>query len=291
MQEIFMACLLLGLIAGLLAGLFGIGGGLVIVPILAILFSTHNFPSGLTMIMAVATSLASIILTATASVWAHHRLGAVIWRQVFRLTPGIMLGSVLGAVVAKQIPADILKLILAVFLCYVGIQMALQTKPKTGLKPLGSVMDFAMAGLIGLLSAIVGIGGGTLTVPYLVKGQMPMRNAVAVSSACGLPIALMGSLSYAWLGRTATQLPEASFGYIYLPAFLGVGVASVLTAPIGAWLANRLPAKQLKRYFSLLLFIMAIKLGYNPLNSYLVAPLSGLLQAWPTLGYALPTLR
>lgn len=291
MQEIFIACLLLGLIAGLLAGLFGIGGGLVIVPILAILFSVHNFPSGLTMIMAVATSLATIMLTATASVWAHHRLGAVIWRQVFRLTPGIMLGSVLGAVLAKQIPADILKLILAVFLFHVGIQMALQSKPKTGVKPLGGVMDFAMAGLIGLLSAIVGIGGGTLTVPYLVKGQMPMRNAVAVSSACGLPIALMGSLSYAWLGRTATQLPEASFGYIYLPAFLGVGVASVLTAPIGAWLANRLPAKQLKRYFSLLLFIMAIKLGYNPLNSYLVAPISGILQALPSSGYALPTIR
>jgi len=121
----------------------------------------------------------------------------------------------------------------------------------------------------------------------LVKGQMPMRNAVAVSSACGLPIALMGSLSYAWLGRTATQLPEASFGYIYLPAFLGVGVASVLTAPIGAWLANRLPAKQLKRYFSLLLFIMAVKLGYNPVNSYLVAPLGGLMQAYPSSGYAL----
>ncbi len=280
MHEIFVASLLLGLLAGLLAGLFGIGGGLVIVPVLAMLFSAHNFPSGLTLIMAVATSLATIILTSTASVWAHHRLGAVVWTQVFRLTPGIMLGAVLGAVLAKQIPADHLKIILAVFLCYVGLQMALQTKPKTGLKPFSGLMDFAMAWLIGLFSAIVGIGGGTLTVPYLVKGQMPMRNAVAVSSACGLPIALMGTLSYAWLGRTAAQLPEASIGYIYLPAFLGVGLASVLTAPIGAWLANRLPAKQLKRYFSLLLFIMAIKLGYNPIDAYLAAPLGGLMHTF-----------
>jgi len=263
MTVIFMASWVLGLVAGLLAGLFGIGGGLVIVPVLAFVFNEQGFPPDITLLMAVATSLATIVLTAISSVLAHHRLGAVIWNKVWRLSPMIMVGAAAGAVVAKQIPADALRLILVAFLIYVGTQMAFQLKPKpsTAKQPLW--LDLSAATVIGLTSAIVGIGGGTLTVPYLVYGQLPMRNAVAISSACGLPIAIAGTASYALLGWDAAGLPEWSLGYVYLPAFVGVGLTSMLTAPIGAKLANKLPAAQLKRYFSLLLWLMAVKLLWH----------------------------
>ena len=260
MSDIMLVSSVLGIVSGLLAGLFGIGGGLVIVPVLAVLFKAQGFSADLIMIMAVATSLAVISFTAVSSVWAHHRLGSVIWPKVLRLVPGIIVGSAVGAMVAKQISAEGLRIFLVVFLLYVGIQMALEITPKAGLVKQSRLLDFFVAIIIGLLSAIVGIGGGTLTVPYLVRGQMIMRNAVAISSACGLPIAVAGTTSYILLGLNVGNLPEGSIGYIYLPAFLATGLTSILTAPLGAKLAHRLPAKKLKRYFSLLLFVMAAKL-------------------------------
>ena len=260
MSDIMLVSSVLGIVSGLLAGLFGIGGGLVIVPVLAVLFKAHGFSADLIMIMAVATSLAVISFTAVSSVWAHHRLGSVIWPKVLRLVPGIIVGSAVGAMVAKQISAEGLRIFLVVFLLYVGIQMALEITPKAGLVKQSRLLDFFVAIIIGLLSAIVGFGGGTLTVPYLVRGQMIMRNAVAISSACGLPIAVAGTTSYILLGLNVGNLPEGSIGYIYLPAFLATGLTSILTAPLGAKLAHRLPAKKLKRYFSLLLFVMAAKL-------------------------------
>jgi uncharacterized protein len=258
--EIILVSVLLGIFSGLLAGLFGIGGGLIIVPVLIILFTAHSFPEDLVMLMAVATSLATIILTATASVLAHHRLGSVVWSKVFYLSPGIMAGAAFGAIIAKHISAGSLRTILAIFLLYVAIQMALQVKPKPVLVKQSRALDLLAASFIGLLSSIVGIGGGTLTVPYLVRGQMLMRNAVAVSSACGLPIAVAGTVSYAVLGWNALGLPEWSLGYVYLPIFIGTGFSSIATAPIGAKLAHKLPAVKLKRYFSMLLFVMAAKL-------------------------------
>ena len=263
MIEIFLASILLGLVSGLLAGLFGIGGGLIIVPTLAILFRVQGVPAELVMLMAVATSLATIILTAIASVLAHHRLGSVVWAKVYSLSPGIMVGAALGAVVAKHISADALRTILVVFLLYVAIQMAFQVKPKPDRIKQSKALDLLAANIIGLVSSIVGIGGGTLTVPYLIRGQMLMRNAVAVASACGLPIAVSGTISYAILGWNALDLPEWSLGYVYLPVFFGTGLSSLVTAPMGAKLAHTLPAAKLKRYFSLLLFVMAAKLMWH----------------------------
>ncbi len=260
MIEIFLVSIVLGMVTGLLAGLFGIGGGLVIVPVLVVLFTAQGFPAELVMLMAVATSLASIILTAVASISAHHRLGSVVWVKVFSLSPGIIIGAAVGAVIAKHINADTLRIILVVFLLYVAIQMAFQIKPKSDQIKQSKILDFLVANGIGLLSSIVGIGGGTLTVPYLVRGQMLMRNAVAVSSACGLPIAIAGTVSYSILGWNTLDLPEWSLGYVYLPVFIGTGLSSIATAPIGAMLAHKLPAAKLKRYFSLLLFVMAAKL-------------------------------
>jgi uncharacterized membrane protein YfcA len=257
---LFLAGMMLGAVAGLFAGLFGIGGGLIMVPVLAMLFTEHGFAAENVMIMSVATSLATIILTSIASVTAHHRLGAVIWPKVFRLAPGVLAGAALGAVIADRIPGEGLRFIFIVYLLYAALQLALQRKPNVGRKPSSRLQDLAMALLTGGLSAIIGIGGGTLTVPYLVYFRTPIRNAVAVSSACGLPIAVAGTASYAVLGWQAPLLPEWSLGYIYLPSFAGIVLTSVVTAPVGAKLAGQIPAQKLKRYFALLLLIMAAKM-------------------------------
>ena len=260
MIENFLASILLGAIAGLMAGLFGIGGGLVIVPILAVLFAAQGFPAELVMIMSVATSLATIVFTSISSVLAHHRLNSVLWDKVIVLGPGIMIGAALGAVVADYMSGGVLRFIFIFYLLCVGVQMALQLKPKPGQQQLSKEWSLGAAGMIGLLSSLLGIGGGTLIVPFLVHFQTPMRNAVAIASACGLPIALVGTIGYALLGRDALQLPEWSLGYIYVPSFLGIVLTSMYTASIGAKLAHKLPAEKLKRYFSLLLFVMAAKL-------------------------------
>ena len=263
MIGIIVASALLGMVSGVLAGLFGIGGGLVVVPVLVFLFTDQGWASDLVMLMAVATSLATIVLTATSSVLAHHRLGSVVWGKVARLTPGLIVGSILGAVVARFMATEILRFIFVAYLLYVGTQMALDAKPKIGAANYSRPIDFCVGGGIGLLSALLGIGGGTLTVPYLAHCHYPMKNAVAIAGACGFSIAVVSTLTYMVLGINTPNLPAWSFGYVYLPAFLCIGVAGVITAPFGARLAHKLPAKQIKRYFSLLIFFLAAKLAWH----------------------------
>jgi len=261
MIEIFLLSMLLGLIAGLLAGLFGLGGGVIIVPVLVWIFASHNFPEAIIMIMAVATSLSTIVFTSVASILTHHKLGAIKWDSVKRLSPGILLGAGFGAIVADYIEADVLKYFFVAYLLYVSIRMAWPKNNKV--KVVGKIrsrIDYFVALGIGFLSSLLGIGGGTLTVPFLLSRKLAMKNAVAVSSVCGLPIAISSTVSYIVLGRTVDLLPEWSLGYIYSPALAGIIICSVFTAPIGAKLANKLPAKQLKRYFSIVLFLIAFKM-------------------------------
>lgn len=260
MVELFLLSMLLGLIAGLLAGLFGLGGGVVIVPALVWLFSVNNFPAEWVMIMAVATSLSTIIFTSISSVLTHHKLGNIHWKTVFRLSPGILLGAGVGALVANFINAENLKWFFISYLIYVGIRMALPSKGEDKTKKIRQWIDYWAGNAIGFISSILGIGGGTLTVPYLLARQLPMKNAVAISSACGLPIAISGTITYAILGKSNAFLPEWSLGYVYLPALAGIIICSIITAPIGAKLANKLPAKKLKRYFSIVLFLIAFKM-------------------------------
>ena len=263
MLELFLLSMFIGLVAGLLAGLFGLGGGVLIVPALVWLFSMYHFPAELVMVMAVATSLATIVFTASASVLAHQKHKAIRWDVVFRLSPGILFGAGVGAMVADYIKADTLRWFFVIYLIYVGIRMALPQRPGIGASSPRQWVDYWAGNMIGFLSSILGIGGGTLTVPYLLARKLPMRNAVAISSACGLPIAVSGVIVYAMLGSTNAILPAWSLGYVYLPAMLGVIGCSIFTAPIGARLANKLPAKQLKRYFSVAILLIAFKMIFR----------------------------
>ncbi|MFI3136666.1 MAG: sulfite exporter TauE/SafE family protein [Methylococcaceae bacterium] len=263
MLEIVLFSLLLGAFAGFLAGLLGVGGGLVIVPALVGLFSLHGFPPKAIMLMALATSLATIMFTSLASMRAHHRLGAVSWPIVYRLVPGILIGTALGALLADHLETTTLRWLCALYMLTVGVQMALKWQPiMSGIRHT-RVLDSIAGLVIGGMSALVGIGGGTLSVPYLVSCQHPMKNAVAISSACGFPIAVAGTLSYALLGWKVPLLPAWSLGYVYLPAFLGIITLSIITAPLGAKLAHKLPAQKLKQIFSLLLFGAAFKLLWH----------------------------
>ncbi len=260
MLEIFLYCLSFGGLAGLVAGLFGIGGGIILVPFFLWLFSAKGFSQDLVMHSAVATSLATIIVTAISSVFAHHKLGSVLWNVVHKLAPGVLIGAVTGAALADKLPTETLRLIFACYLLIVSVEMIFQWRLKAEKQHPSSLMLVISGIAIGALSSVLGIGGGTLTVPLLTKYGFPIRNAVAISSACGLPIAISGSISFALLGLGKTSLPEGSIGYVYWPAFLGIVLTSILMAPVGAKLAHRLPTKILKRIFAGLLFAVSVNM-------------------------------
>ena len=260
MTSIFLASLLLGAITGLLAGLFGIGGGILIVPVFAWLFENHGFPQEKVMLLAIATSLATIIPTSIASSLAHHRRQNLLISWVKKLLPGIVAGSFIMTLVAAHLSATLLRNLFILYLLYVATTLYLQKKPVIPVeKPLPGV-DIIAGLIIGGLSTLLGIGGGTLTVPYLLGRNLEMKNAVAVSSACGLPIAITSSFGYILVGWNQPDLPAYSSGYIYWPAFFGVILTSVFTASVGAKIASHLPAQHLKRYFAVLLYLIAAKM-------------------------------
>jgi uncharacterized membrane protein YfcA len=251
--------LLLGAVAGTLAGLLGVGGGLIIVPVLALVYRHSGVDEALIMHLAIGTSLATIVMTSISSVRAHHRRGAVLWPVVWRLTPGIVLGALLGAALADALESLWLQRFFGIFELFVAVQMAAGLKPAPHRALPRTVGMLGSGGVIGAVSAIVGIGGGTLTVPFLSWCNVAMRNAVATSAACGLPIAMAGALGFVLTGLDAEDLPAWSTGYVYWPAFLGIVIASVAFAPLGAALAHRLPAAGLKRAFAVLLAIIGIR--------------------------------
>lgn len=256
---LFMGYLLLGAFAGLLAGLFGIGGGLIIVPVLVVSFRTMGFEPEIITHLALGTSLPTMIFTGVSSLRAHQQVGAVNWIMFRRLGAGMLIGAWFGGMTANLLSASILNVIIGCFAWSMALQMGLNLKPKAERHMPGPLGTGIAGTLIGWMSALFGIGGGSLTVPYLSWNSVPMRNAVAASAACSIPIALAGSLSYLYAGWGHADLPEWSVGYIYLPALLGIVLTSTQFARLGAKLAHRLPAKRLKQGFALLMLLVGTK--------------------------------
>lgn len=255
--------LILGAFAGVLAGLLGVGGGLVIVPMVNYTLALQGLTNEHTHHIALGTSLATIVFTSVSSFMTHHRNRAVIWDIVKYITPGILLGTFFGSKVAAHMPTNLLKGFFVVFLLYVGTQMLLNIKPKASREIPGFLGNSVAGGIIGMVSSFVGIGGGTLSVPYMTWCNVPMHKAIGTSAAIGFPIAVAGAFGYLVNGMGVESRLEYCAGFIYLPALLGIAAASVCTAPIGAKLAHRLPVTKLKKFFAGLLFVMAAQMAYG----------------------------
>lgn len=252
--------------AGFLAGLLGVGGGLVIVPALVFAFEHAAVAPQHVLHLALGTSLASILFTSLSSIRSHHARGAVDWAIVRAIAPGILLGTFAGALFAGQISTLGLKWFFVVFASLVGVQMYSGAKPAAARDLPGAAGMFAGGGLIGAVSSLVGIGGGSLSVPFMTWCNVAIHRAVGTSAAIGFPIALAGALGYIASGLSVNGLPSGALGFVYLPALAGIVVTSVLTAGSGARLAHRLPVARLKKLFALLLLLMALKMLWSLLH-------------------------
>lgn len=250
------ALLLLGACTGFVAGLLGIGGGMLMVPFMTMLLARTGVPAADVVKVAIATSLATVAFTSLSSVRAHHARGAVRWDLVRGLAPGILLGSLAGAQIAGAVPGRVLAAFFGLFIGYSALKMLGGRAAQVAGTAPGTGGMFAAGSGIGVLSALLGAGGGFITVPYLARRGVGIQAAVASSAACGFPIALAGTLGYAWAGRHL-PMPSGTVGYVYLPALAVISMASMLTAPFGARVAHALPQGSLRRVFAALLLALA----------------------------------
>ena len=257
-MDIVLLYLLLGVLAGFVGGLFGLGGGVVIVPLLIIAFSAQNFDPAVLTHLAIGTSLATIVVTSVSATWVHHRRGALQWRLFIQLAPGIALGAVLGGLIAAQLSGVVLQLLFGVLMVAVAIQTGLGVVPHGHRELPGAVGNGSAGAVVGVLSALFGIGGGSLTTPYLLWCNISIHRAIATSAACGLPIGLFSALSYMAAGW-GRELPAGALGFVYLPAFAGIAVAATVSARWGALLAHRLPATLLKRLFAAVILVFGLR--------------------------------
>ena len=250
--------LALGCATGFLAGLLGIGGGMLMVPFITAILSHRGVVPALAVKMAIATSMATIVFTSLSSVRAHHRRGAVRWDLVATLAPGIVLmGLVTGAFIFPLVKGAALALLFALFVGYSATQMLIDRKPAPSRQLPGPAGRLAAGGAIGLLSGLVGAGGGFVSVPFMTWCNVRIHNAIATSAALGFPIALASTAGNLIGGRALPPALPGAFGYLYLPALAVISVASVLLAPVGARAAHALDVRQLKRVFALLLYVLA----------------------------------
>lgn len=255
----------LGAAVGFFAGLLGVGGGGIMVPMLTSIFLAQGFPLGQVVHMALGTSMAAIVLTSISSLRTHHRHGAVRWEVVRTITPGILLGTFGATFIASHVATVPLAIFFAAFMAYVSFQMLANVKPKPS-RDLPGPVGMGLAGVgIGGVSALVAIGGGSLSVPFMTWCNVKVQHAIGTSAAIGLPIALAGTAGYLINGWQVEALPAWSAGFIYLPALVLVSAVSFFTAPVGAGLAHRLPVPTLKKIFAGLLILLSAKMLYNVL--------------------------
>ena len=259
-MEIFIY-VLTGLTAGFIAGLFGVGGGLVAVPALVLTFHRLGYSAESMMQTAIGTSLAAMILTSGASAWAHQRQKGVEWGICLSLAPGVVLGAITGAVIAHLLHKGGLKNLFGAFLCMIGVYFLMtahvreREKGRIPNRPKMIVSGF----VIGILSSILGIGGGIITVPLLTFYGRPLKNSISTSAVIGFFIAIIGALSFIYLGLHQ-EISKQSFGYVYLPAFMIIGLTAMLTAPLGARYAYSTSTPLLKRLYGLLLLLTGISM-------------------------------
>ncbi|WP_395668337.1 sulfite exporter TauE/SafE family protein [Rhodoferax sp.] len=256
--QLILELMVLGLATGFMAGLLGIGGGMLLGPFLTLILSARGVGTDLAVKMAIATSMCTIVFTSVSSLLAHHRRGAVQWPLVRAIAPGIVLGGLVGSWgVFAAIKGATLALLFAGFIGFAATQMLLNRQPKPSRALPGTWGLASVGSVIGLVSGLVGAGGAFISVPYLVAHNVGLIYAVATSAALGFPVALSNAAGYAISGQGVANLPPGSLGYIWLPALLVIACCSVLTAPLGARVAHAMPVAQLKRVFAGVLYCLA----------------------------------
>lgn len=255
--------LALGSFVGVISGLFGIGGGGIIVPVLTTIFLAHGISEQNVVHMALGTSMAIIIITSISSIKAQQKKKAIVWNVVKMMSPGIIIGTFLATFIASKLDSFYLSIIFSVFMFYSAIQMFIGKKPKPDSKVFSSKTHILSGGIIGALSSLVSIGGGILSVPYLLVQNIDIKKAIATSSAIGFPIALCGTLGYIINGWANTSMDSYTLGFVNLPAFACVAVASFLTAPIGVMLVHKIDVNLMKKLFSLIPLVLSIKMIFS----------------------------
>ena len=252
-----------GIFVGLFAGLLGIGGGSVMVPILSLTFASQGFSGDHLVHMALATSMATIIPGGISSAWAHHKHRAVNWQVVKQMLPGILVGTLSGAVIAHFSSTAFLKTFFVVFICYLAVQLLFDIKPKGRHALPGAKGMFAFGAVMGVISSFAGIGGAVMSISFLTWCNFRMHDAIGTAAAIGVPLAIAGTVGFIATGLLDKGLPEWSLGYVYLPAFAGIAITSFLVAPLGAKLAHRLPVPVLRRVFVVFLVALAVKMAVS----------------------------
>ena len=250
----------IGATVGFFAGLLGIGGGAIMVPLLVLLFEAQGLPKEQILHLAVGSGMATILLTSVSSVRAHATRGALRWDLIKAMTPGILVGGLLGSVAAGAIPTRLFAVLFCVVVYIASANMMLERKPAPSRAVPGAAGMFGAGFLISAASAFAAIGGAFMTVPFMLYCNVPLLQAIGCAAAIGFPIALAGTTGFIVSGLAHGGLPPWSIGYVYLPALTGIAITSVLFAPAGAALAYRLKTRTLRRIFAVLLFVMATKM-------------------------------
>lgn len=260
MMDWWWAYLLLGALIGFFAGMLGIGGGFAVVPVLALIFAAKGFPADYILHIAIATCMASIIFTSASSVISHHRHSAVRWEVVRGMTPGIIAGSLGGALLVGQVNVKLLAILFTAFAYFAATSMLIRRKPMpSGKLPGGAGLSMAGA-IIGGLSSLAAIAGASLTVPFLVKRNVGVHQAIASAAAVGWPLAAAGTAGYIIAGLAKSGLPQYTLGFVYLPALLFLVIGSMATAPLGVHVAHRTSGALLRTIFAVLLYILATRM-------------------------------
>jgi uncharacterized membrane protein YfcA len=262
-MEWWIVYLLMGLFVGFFAGLLGIGGGLILVTLMVYLFTLQGFPADRLLHLALGTSIASIVFTSISSLRAHHKHGAVRWDILRMVIPGLVIGTLLGTVVADLLKSKYLAIFFVIFVYCAAAQMFANVKPKPTWQLPGKASMTAVAVIVGIVSSLVGVGGGVMTIPLMSLCNVPMRQTIGTSAALGLPIALAGTVGYIVTGLGKDHLPPLSVGYIYLPALIGIVIGTFVTVPWGAKAAHAMPVPRLKKIFAVILFILATRMLWS----------------------------
>ena len=242
---------------GFFSGLLGIGGGSAMVPLLAFIFAAKGFAPQYVVHLALGTCIAAILVTSTSSALSHHRHKAVNWRVLARLGPGVIVGAMAGAALARLLDARLLAIVFTVLIYYAATLMLIERRARPGHEATSSAGMWGTGGVIGLFSSLTATGGSAMVVAYLVRRDISVHEAIGTASAASFCLAFAGTIGYILSGATVPGLPSLSVGFIYLPALAWIAVTSVLLAPVGAAVAHRTPGRTLRRIFAVVLYALA----------------------------------